>query len=32
MVIFSPRDRISFRRGKLIGLRKATGEAGGKVP
>jgi hypothetical protein len=32
MVIFSPRARISFKRGKLMGLRAATGEAGGKVP
>ena len=32
MVIFSPRARISFMRGKLMGLRPATGEAGGKVP
>jgi hypothetical protein len=32
MVIFSPRARISFKRGRLMGLRAAMGEAGGKVP
>jgi hypothetical protein len=32
MVIFSPRARISLMRGKLIGLRIAMGDAGGKVP
>jgi hypothetical protein len=32
MVIFSPRARISFMRGKLTGLRTATGDAGGNVP
>jgi len=32
MVIFSPRARISSKRGKLTGLRLAMGEAGGSVP
>jgi hypothetical protein len=32
MVIFSPRSRSSFRRGKLTGLRSGKGEADGKVP
>jgi hypothetical protein len=32
MVIFSPRARISIRRGKLTGLRKAGLLAGGSVP
>ncbi|MDT4858748.1 hypothetical protein FQZ97_932290 [compost metagenome] len=32
MVIFSPRSRNSFRRGRLTGLRWGRGEAVGSVP
>jgi hypothetical protein len=32
MVILSPRARMSFKRGRLIGLRVGSSDAGGKVP
>jgi hypothetical protein len=31
-VIFSPRARMSFKRGRLIGLRVGMSDAGGNVP
>jgi hypothetical protein len=32
MAILSPRARMSFKRGRLMGLRVAMSDAGGKVP
>jgi hypothetical protein len=32
MVILSPRARMSFKRGKLMGLRVGMSDAGGNVP
>ena len=32
MLIFSPASRIWFSRGRLMGLRRGSGEAGGIVP